>query len=198
MYKKYPYRVYFYLCILHHEWVYSCSSYYYSISKMGPAYEWVTTKFTRISSEVSWIIGTDKVKWFRYRPGVAQRVGRGIPLLFHGRWTRRGWVVNSTPRLHFTPGKDTVPILQKAGWAPGPVWTDRKSRSHRDSIPDRSIRCQSLYRLSYPAHNFIYLFQVNRALKCTVCGGFRVWFPVSFRDWVKRFSWLSSGFWMIN
>jgi hypothetical protein len=23
----------------------------------------------------------------------------------------------------FTPGKDTVPIVQEAGWAPGPVWT---------------------------------------------------------------------------
>ena len=47
-----------------------------------------------------------KEKWFRYRPGVAQRVGRGIALLFHERGTRRWWVVSSTPRLHFTPGKD--------------------------------------------------------------------------------------------
>ena len=94
-----------------------------------------------------------KVKWSRYRPGVAQRVGRGIALLFHDRGTRRGWVVSSTPRPHFTPGKDPVPILQEAGWAPGPVWTGGKSRSHRDSILDRPIRSQSLYRLSYRAHN---------------------------------------------
>jgi len=33
--------------------------------------------------------------------------------------------------------KDPVPILQEAGWAPGPVWTGGKSRPHRDSIPDR-------------------------------------------------------------
>ena len=32
-----------------------------------------------------------KVKCSRYRPGVAQRVGRGIALLFHDRDTRR-WV----------------------------------------------------------------------------------------------------------
>jgi len=64
-----------------------------------------------------------KVKISRYRPGVAQRVGRGIALLFHDRSTRRGWVPSSTPRPHFTPGKDPVPILQEAGWAPGPVWT---------------------------------------------------------------------------
>jgi len=69
-----------------------------------------------------------KVKWSRYRPGVAQRVGRGIALLLHDHGTRRGWVVSSTPRPHFTPGKDPVPILQEAGWAPGPVWTGRKSR----------------------------------------------------------------------
>ena len=88
----------------------------------------------------------------RYRPGVAQRVGRGIALLFLDRGTRRGWVVSSTPRPHFTPGKDPVPILQEAGWAPGPVWKGRKSHPHRDSIPDRPARSQSLYRLSYPAH----------------------------------------------
>jgi len=61
-------------------------------------------------------------------------------------------VVSSTPRPHFTPGKDTVPILQEAGWAPGPVWTDGKYRHHRDLIPDRPARSQSPYRLSYPAH----------------------------------------------
>jgi len=46
-------------------------------------------------------------------------------------------VVSSTPRPHFTPEKDPVPILQEAGWALGSVWTDGKSRPHRDSIQDR-------------------------------------------------------------
>ena len=92
-----------------------------------------------------------KVKWSRYRPGVAQRVGRGIALLFHDRGTRRGLVVSSMPRPHFTSKKDPVPILQEAGWAPGPVWTGRKSRPHRDSIPDRPPSSQSLYWPSYPA-----------------------------------------------
>jgi len=90
-----------------------------------------------------------KVKWSSYRPGVAQRVGRGIALLFHDRDTRRGWVVSSTPRPHFTPGKDPVPIVQEAGWATGPVWTGGKSRPQRDSIPNRPVRSQSLYRLNY-------------------------------------------------
>jgi len=70
-----------------------------------------------------------KVKWSRYRPSVAKRVGRVIALLSHDRGTRRGWVVSSMPRPHFTPGKDPVPILQEAGWAPGPVWTGGKSRT---------------------------------------------------------------------
>ena len=56
------------------------------------------------------------------------------------------------PGPQFTPGKEPVPILQEARWAPVPVWTGRKSRPHRDSIPDRPARSQSLYRLSYPAH----------------------------------------------
>jgi len=27
------------------------------------------------------------------------------------------------PRPIFTPGKEPVPIVQEAGWAPAPVWT---------------------------------------------------------------------------
>jgi len=67
--------------------------------------------------------GKVKVKWSRYRRDVAQRVGRGIALLFFERGTRRGWVASLSPRPHLTPGKDPRPILQKAEWAPGPVWT---------------------------------------------------------------------------
>ena len=55
-------------------------------------------------------------------------------------------------------GKDTLPILREAEWAPGPVWMDGKSRPHRDSIPDRPTRSWSLYRLSYPAHIYIYMY----------------------------------------
>ena len=40
------------------------------------------------------------------------------------------------------PGKTPVPILQEAGWAPGPVWKGGKSRPHWDSIPDRPARSQ--------------------------------------------------------
>ena len=44
------------------------------------------------------------------------------------------------PSRSLPPGKDPVPILQEAGWAPGLVWMGGKSRPHRDSIPDRPAR----------------------------------------------------------
>ena len=56
-----------------------------------------------------------------YRP--AHRGSRNITLLFLDHGNRRGWVVSSTPWPLFTSRKDPVPILQEAGWAPGPIWT---------------------------------------------------------------------------
>ena len=73
-------------------------------------------------------------------------------------------MVSSTPRQHFTPGKDPVPILQEAGWASRPVWTGGKSRPHRDSIPDRPVPSQSLYRLSYPTQFIIYIIHKQLTL----------------------------------
>ena len=52
-------------------------------------------------------------------------------------------MVSSTPRPHFTPGKGSVPILQEDGLAPRPAWTGGKSRTYRDSVPDRPARSQS-------------------------------------------------------
>jgi len=72
--------------------------------------------------------------------------------------------VSSTPRPHFTPGKDPVPILEAAGWAPGPVWTGGKSRPHWDSIPDCPACSQSLYdsathtRTHTHTHTYIYIY----------------------------------------
>ena len=48
-----------------------------------------------------------------------QRVGRGVALLFHDRSTRRGSMVSSTPRAHFTPRKDMVPFYRWLGWPHG-------------------------------------------------------------------------------
>ena len=65
-----------------------------------------------------------KVKWSRYRSGVAQRVGRGIALFFHDRGTRK--VVSSTTRPHFTPGKDLVPFYRRLG---GPQGRSRRAKN---------------------------------------------------------------------
>ena len=133
-------------------------------SASGHTWTWFCNSFSNCSNITHFFFDSKvKVKWSRYRPGVAQRVRRVIILLFHDRDTRRGWVVSSTPRPHFTPGKDPVLILLEAGLAPGPVWTGGKSRPHRDSIPDRPTRSQSLYRLSYPAHIFLWQYLIKTA-----------------------------------
>ena len=100
-----------------------------------------------------------KVKWPLYRSGVAQRMGRGIALLFHDCCTRRGWVISSTTRPHFTPSKDTLPILQEAGWATGSVWTGEKSRLHRDSFLDRPALSSWTILTELPSAKF-YLVRV--------------------------------------
>jgi hypothetical protein len=83
---------------------------------------------------------------------------RGIALLFHDHGTRRGWRVSVTPRPLFTPGKDPVPIVREDGWAPGPVWTGAENLATPPGFDHRTVQpvAQSLYRLSYPAHNNCY------------------------------------------
>ena len=69
----------------------------------------------------------------------AYRGSSFIPLLFLDHGTKRGEGVSVTPQPHFTPGKDPVPIVQEAGWDPGPVWTDAENlASHQYSIPGPS------------------------------------------------------------
>jgi hypothetical protein len=66
----------------------------------------------------------------------------------------------------FTPGKDSVPIVQEAGWAPGPIWTVMGYLAHTGiRSPDRPAHSQSLYRLSYPAH--MHYFTLNLLLYLT-------------------------------
>ena len=71
------------------------------------------------------------------------------------------------------PRERTGTHFTGAGWAPGPVWTGGKSRLHRDSIPDRPTRIQSLYRPSYPALTLFKYVQVITTTyvshSCVVC-----------------------------
>ena len=72
-------------------------------------------------------------------------------------------MVSTTPRPLY-PGKDPVPIVEEAGWAPGPVWTGAENLAPPTGIrsPDRPARSESLYRLSYPGPNLSipYIFRV--------------------------------------
>jgi hypothetical protein len=56
----------------------------------------------------------------------------------------------------FTPGKDPVPIVQEAGWAPGPVWIGAENLAPTGiRSPDLPARSESLYRPRYPAHRIL-------------------------------------------
>ena len=57
-------------------------------------------------------------------------------------------MVSSTPRPYFTPGKDPVPILQEAGWAPGPSGLAENLAPQGFDPQTVQPVAQSLYRLS--------------------------------------------------
>jgi hypothetical protein len=87
-----------------------------------------------------------------YRPYGPYGSG-GIALSLHDHDPRWGCGVGVTPPPFFTPGKDPVPVVQEAGWAPRPVWTGAKNLAPTGiRFPDLTARSQSLYRLRYPAH----------------------------------------------
>ena len=108
---------------------------------------------------------------------------RGVPLLFLYHGTRRGWGVRFTPRPLFTPGNDPVPIVQGAGWAPGPVWTGAENLTPTGiRSPDRPARSQSLYRLSYPALFFnVLAHNLERKLVFFFYRGGSYFYEIKFR-----------------
>ena len=59
----------------------------------------------------------------------------------------------------FSPRKDPVPIVQEAGWAPGPVWTGAENVTPTwiRSL-DRPVRSESLFRISYPGKRNIDIY----------------------------------------
>jgi hypothetical protein len=84
------------------------------------------------------------------------RDSRGIALLcFYTSALEGGEGSTSRPGRFLPPRKDPVPIVQEAGWVPGPVWTGAENLAPTViRSPDRPSRSQSLYRLSYPVHTF--------------------------------------------
>jgi hypothetical protein len=72
-------------------------------------------------------------------------------------------MVNITPRPHFTPGKEPVPIVQEAGWAPEPVWKGGKSRRPPGFDP-RTV--QPIVSLSFYILLLISLLRPDNPLIC--------------------------------
>ena len=77
-----------------------------------------------------------KTRFSRYRPGLAQRVGRGIALLFHERGTRRGEWSAARPDRTLPPGKSRLPVHMRldgpqvrSGWMEKLVPTGIRSRT---------------------------------------------------------------------
>ena len=61
-----------------------------------------------------------------------------------------GCVADPTPQPLYRRERDTVPIVQEAGWAPGPVWRGAEHFAPTGiRSPERRARSDSLYRLSY-------------------------------------------------
>ena len=121
-----------------------------------------------------------KVKWSRYRPGVAQKVGRDIALLFHDHDTRMGWERSAAclgPTL--PPGKTRYPFYRRPG---GPQGRCRRAENHVPTgIRYRTVQ-SAVSRYTdwatgptiYPCSHYIYSLwntslskiQWNRATQC--------------------------------
>jgi len=133
----------------------------FKLNRTGLRHECPTGNYVRLTSLTSHIkVKCTLVQALRLCTGrTAHRGSRGIALLFHDHGTRRGWGVSVAPRPFFTPGKGPIPTVQEAGWDPGPVSTGAENLAPPPTeirYPDRPARSQSLYRLSYPAHNLTY------------------------------------------
>jgi hypothetical protein len=73
------------------------------------------------------------------------------------------------PAALYSRGKEpSVPIVQEAGWAPEPVWTQRLEEKSSASVGDRTPAVQSVVKhytdWATPAHNAVVyelLFQLH-------------------------------------
>jgi len=65
----------------------------------------------------------------------------------------------------FTPGKDPVPIVQEAGWAPEPVWTGVENlaltgirSSDHPALASRYTDCATWHTHTHNTHTHIYIY----------------------------------------
>jgi hypothetical protein len=61
-------------------------------------------------------------------------------------------VASTMPRLLYPWERDPVPIVQEAGWVPGPVWMAAENLApNRIQSLDRPAHSELLCRLRYPS-----------------------------------------------
>ena len=113
---------------------------------------------------------------------------------------------SSAPRPgRFTPVKVSVPNVQEAGWAPGPVWTGAEnlappgfdlrtvqpvaSRYAVWAIPGRYGCCTSTYIIEnyhhHHHHKYLFLTILSEFLRCSIINKFCAFFNVR---WGNNFS----------
>ena len=93
-----------------------------------------------------------KLKCSRYRSGIAQRMGRGIALLFHDRGTGRGEWSAARPGRNLPPGKTRYPLYRRLGGPQG------RSGRAKYLVPT-GIRSQTVQ----PVVIYIYIYTRARA-----------------------------------
>ena len=94
-----------------------------------------------------------KVKYTLEQATKDQRGNRRIALLFLQPRRLMGVGGQRHAPAALPPRKDPVPIVQEAGWAPGPVCTGAENLAPPPTgirSPEGQNRSESLYRLSYP------------------------------------------------
>ena len=70
----------------------------------------------------------------------------------------------------FTPGKDSVPVVQEAGWASEPVWIGVENSAPTGiRSPNLPARSESLYRLRHPG----FPYALERTKNFCLCRGFK-------------------------
>ena len=112
----------------------------------------VATQFQlNISYHIKFRVRFAKVKFTLEKAMKAQRGSTGTAYPFFNLGARRRVGGQRHAPSALLPGRDTVPIVEGAGWVPQTVWTGAENLApHRDSI-NRPTRSESLCRLSYPS-----------------------------------------------
>jgi len=102
---------------------------------------------------------------------MAHRGSRGIATLSWPQHSKEVRGQRHAPAALY-PWKGPVPIVQEAGWAPGPVWTGAEHLTPTGiRFPDRPACSQSLYWLRYPTHMVLWSVSLISSLSMAAVAG---------------------------